>query len=125
MEGAFFIGILWDLVKEGYKLITIRSTDKKKDVIEAHRALNSAFIQTYDYLRNNHGRYIPKPELAEFWNLSSAAMMKIDSGLGEMLYNKSRFWLDPELYINLNRAGEIIELNQIVDEMEHLRMKIK
>lgn len=45
--------------------------------------------------------------------------------LGNMLYTKSRFWLDPNLYFNLGREDEVIELNQIVDEMERLRKKIK
>lgn len=52
-------------------------------------------------------------------------MMRVDHNLGNILYYKSRFWLDPELYINLNKQDEIIELNQIVDEMERLRMKLK
>ena len=50
--------------------------------------------------------------------------MRVDQGLGEMLYHKSRFWLDPQLYINLNRECDIIELNQVVEEMERLRIKL-
>ena len=80
---------------------------------------------TYNYLRNDKGEYIPKPELAEEWNEASAAVMNIDHGLGDMLYNKSRFWLDPDLYINLNRKSEVIELNKIIDEKERLIMKLK
>lgn len=124
MANAFYIKILFDLVTEGYKVIARKSAKRRQDVIDAHRTLNTAFIQTYDYLRNRQGEYIPKPELAELWNLASASMMKLDSQFGDMLYNKSRFWLDPQLYINLNRQGEIIELNQIVDEMAHLRMEL-
>lgn len=44
---------------------------------------------------------------------------------GEMLYNKSRFWSDPMLYINLGREGDIIELRDILNEMEELKMKMK
>lgn len=51
--------------------------------------------------------------------------MKVNLELGEMLYQKSRFWLDPDLYFNLNRQSEIIELNHIVDEMERLRIQLK
>jgi len=103
--------------------LTGQADKKKGNVIESHKAINTAFIKTYDYLRNRNGEYVSNPELAEVWNQASAAIMKVDESLGNMLYHKSRFWLDPQLYINLNRESEIIELDQIVDEMEKLRMK--
>jgi len=97
---------------------------RSENIIHGHKVINSAFIKTYDYLRNRNGQYLPNPELAELWNQASAEIMKVDRGLGDMLYYKSRFWLDPQLYINLNRESEIIELNQIVNEMEKLRMRL-
>ena len=97
---------------------------KTANIIEAHRATNAAFIATYDYLRNNNGAYVPMPALADVWNDASTAVMQVDKNLGNMLYSKSRFWLDPDLYINLGREEEIIELNQLVEEMEKLRMKL-
>ena len=90
----------------------------RKDMTKEERHL------WYDYLRNKNGQYLPNPELAEVWNAASAAVMKIDKNLGNTLYNKSRFWLDPQLYINLNREVDVIELNEIVDEMERLRKKL-
>jgi hypothetical protein len=125
MAAAFDITILWSVVSDTLSFLTGRAEKKKENIIEAHRAINNAFIQTYDYLRNNNGQYIPKPELAEIWNEASAAVLKLDKVLGEMLYSKSRFWLDPDLYMNLNRQDEIIELDQVVEEMEKLRMKLK
>lgn len=125
MATAFDITILWSVVSDTITFLTGRAEKKKDNVIEAHKVINSAFIKTYHYLRNNRGQYVPNPELAESWNLASAAVMKVDEILGEMLYNKSRFWLDPDLYFNLNRQEEIIELNEVVDEMERLRKKIK
>jgi hypothetical protein len=125
MATAFDIKILWSVFKDVGTYLSGQASKKKEDIAQAHKSINEAFIKTYDYLRNNQGNYEPKPELAEVWNVASSAVMNIDHGLGEMLYNKSRFWLDPELYFNLNRQSEIIELNQIVDEMERLRMKLK
>lgn len=49
-------------------------------------------------------------------------VMNIDHGLGEMLYNKSIFRLDRELYFNLDKQFEIIKY-QVVDKMQRLRMK--
>lgn len=125
MATAFDIKILWTVFKDVGSYISGQASKKKEGIAKAHNSINQAFIKTYDYLRNNQGNYVPKPELAEVWSNAASDIMNIDHGLGEMLYNKSRFWLDPELYINLNRQSEIIELNQVVDEMERLRMKLK
>lgn len=124
MATAFDIKILWTVFKDIGTFLSGLADKKKTNVVNAHKAINTAFIKTYDYLRNRNGQYVPNTELAEVWNQASASIMSMDKGLGEMLYNKSRFWLDPELYINLNRDSEIIELNQIIDEMEKLRMKL-
>jgi hypothetical protein len=118
------IGGMIGIVRNILDFLTNQGDKKKANVIEAHRAINTAFIQTYDYLRNRAGEYIPRPDLAEAWNLASAAVMKFDENLGDMLYHKSRFWLDPDLYINLNRDSEVIGLNELVAEMEKLRIKL-
>lgn len=124
MAGSFDIKILWMVVKDIFTHLSGKASEKKTNIIEAHRATNAAFIATYDYLRNNNGAYVPMPALADVWNDASAAVMQVDKSLGNMLYSKSRFWLDPDLYINLGREDEVIELNQLVEEMEKLRMKL-
>ncbi len=124
MATAFDIKILWTVFKDIGSFLIGQADKKKESVVNAHKAINTAFIMTYDYLRNMNGQYVPNMELAEIWNQASASVMKVDQGLGEMLYHKSRFWLDPQLYINLNRDSEIIELNQVVAEMERLRLKL-
>ena len=125
MATAFDITILWSVFKDVGTYLTREANTKKENQINAHKEINRAFIKTYNYLRNENGEYTAKPELADVWNEASSAVMKINYDLGNMLYNKSRFWLDPELYINLNRESEIIELNQIIDEMERIRIKLK
>ncbi len=125
MATAFDIKILWTVFKDIGTFLTGQADKKKDSVVNAHKAINTAFIKTYDYLRNSNGQYIPNTELAEVWNQASASVMRVDQGLGEMLYYKSRFWLDPQLYINLNRDSEIIELNQVVEKMERLRIKLQ
>ena len=124
MATGFDVEILWSVLNDVLTKLSGQASKKKKYIAQAHKSINAAFIKTYDYLRNNQGNYKPKPQLAEVWNVASSTIMNIDKELGEMLYKKSRFWLDPELYLNLNRQSEIIKLNQIVDEMERLRMKL-
>lgn len=124
MATPFDIKILVTTFKEIGTFLMGQAGKRKENVINAHEAINTAFIKTYDYLRNKNGQYIPNTDLAEVWNNASASVMRVDKGLGDMLYHKSRFWVHPELYINLNRESEIIELNEIVEEMEMLRMKL-
>lgn len=87
-------------------------------MVNAHKSINTKFLKTYDYLRNRNGQCFLNSELTEVWNQASASLMRVDYKLVHMLYNKSRFWLDPQLYINLNRESEIFELCQVFEEME-------
>src|SRR4051812_5100601 len=111
MPHAFEVRTLWIVVKDTFTYLTGKSDKKKDNLVAAHKAVNSAFIQTYDYLRNQNGLNVANPKLAEAWNEASAAVMKVDRMLGEMLFNKSRFWLHPNIYFELGREDEIIELN--------------
>jgi hypothetical protein len=124
MATAFDVKMLWNAFKDTFSYVTGQADKKKENVIQAHKTLNSAFIQTYDYLRNKKGQYITNTDLAEIWNEASAAVMKVDESLGNMLYYKSRFWLDPQSFFDLKKEDEIIELNQIIEEMEMLRMQL-
>ncbi len=125
MATVFNINILWSIAKDTFTYLNSKSDKGKTNIIEAHKATYSAFIKTYDYLKNKGGENVPNVELAEAWNQASAAVLKVDVPLGNMLYSKSRFWLDPDLYFNLGREDEVIELKQIVEEMEKLRLKLK
>ena len=124
MATIFDVRMLWMVFKDTFTYLTGEADKKKEDVIQAHKVLNSAFIQTYDYLRNKKGEYVTNTDLAEIWNEASAAVMKIDENLGNTLYYKSRFWLDPQSFFDLKKEDEIIELNQIIEEMEMIRMKL-
>ncbi len=124
MATTYDIKILFTVFKDVVLFLVGQTETKKNNTIEAHKTIHSAFIKTYDYIRNKNGQYSPNPELAEVWNIASAAIMKVDIQLGTMLHNKSRFWIDPQFYINLKGRNEIIELMEIVEEMEKLRMKL-
>jgi hypothetical protein len=123
--GIYQIGNLVKLTKDIWDVVNTAATRRKENTIAAHEATNSAFIKTYHYIKNLGGENKAQPELAEAWNKAAAAVMKINKGLGEELYAKSRFWLHPNLYFDLGRHDEIIELKQIVDEMEKMRSMIK
>lgn len=99
--------------------------DRNNNSIEALGAIRKAFNYTYDYLNNNRGNYSPNMELADLWNEASTKVMKVNTGLGDMLANKSRFWAHPEIYFELNRTVDVPTLKEITDEMERLRKSIR
>lgn len=103
----------------------INYLDKHNEkTIEALGAIRKAFIYTYDYLINNKGNYEPNKELALLWNEASTKVMKVNPQLGDTLASKSRFWIHPNIYIELNRTSEIPTLHEIIDEMERLKNEI-
>lgn len=65
MAGAYSIGILIKLLKQAYDVVDTKTVKKKEDRIEAHYALNKAYISTHDYLSNQNGTNIPQPHLAD------------------------------------------------------------
>lgn len=117
----FDLTILWTV------LMDVRNSlnDRNNNTIEALGAIRKAFNYTYDYLRNNQGNYIPNMELADLWNEASTKVMRVNTRLGDMLGNKSRFWAHPDIYSELNRTVDIPTLEQITDEMERLRNAIR
>jgi hypothetical protein len=120
MAIPFDLSILWTVVTD----VTGNLTDKKNNTIEALGATRKAFNYTYDYLRNNQGKYTPNMELADLWNEASTKVMKVNKQLGDMLANKSRFWTHPKIYFDLNRTIDVPTLKEVTDEMERLRKLI-
>jgi hypothetical protein len=117
----FSLTILWQVVKDIRAIIS----QKNNNAIEALGAVRKAFNYTYNYLKNNHGNYVPNMELADLWNDASVKVMKVDRGWGDLLANKSRFWTHPDIYIELNEAVDIPTLEDIVNTMEQLRLQIQ
>lgn len=82
MATAFDSKILWTVFKYVGTFLTGQADKKKYNVVNAHKSINTAFIKTYDYLRNRNGQYAPNTELAEIWNQASASEMRVDQGPG-------------------------------------------
>lgn len=123
MDLGFNITLLLHAVKEFYEKKFPRNTD---DVITAITTMNEAVIDTHDYLYNQHGGiYVSNPALARKWNLASAAVRKIDWQLGDLLFNKSRFWTDPKSFVQSGTVHEVMQLEEVKKEIDRLRRKIK
>lgn len=121
MAHVLDISVLWSVVTDVFKMYN----DRNNNAIDALGSVRKAFNHTYNYLHNNNGQYVPNMELSDLWNEASIAVMRVDRSLGNMLGSKSRFWTHPDIYIELNNAENILHLNQIIDEMERLQMRIR
>lgn len=121
MEKLFDLGLLMPIISDVVKGIK----ERRENRIEALGSIRKALNHTYNYLRNDDGEYVPNMELADMWNEAATTVMKVDVNLGEMLANKSRFWAHPYIYFQLNNAENIPTLNDIINEMERLLIKIR
>lgn len=117
----FDLTILWTVLND----VTNGLNRRNDNTIEALGAVRKAFNYTYDYLKNNQGNYTPNMDLANLWNEASTKVMRVDSNLGDLLANKSRFWTHPDIYLELNRMVDIPTLTRITDEMQRLRLRIR
>ena len=95
------------------------SDQHKVRVNEAIASIQEAWLQTYNYLRNQNGEYVPNKELSKLWNIAAMKTRLIDQDLGNRLQDKSRFWIHPDL----PRQSRILLLTEIQDEVERLNMK--
>ena len=50
MAGIFELGSLWIVIKDVFSHFSRKASEKKSDTIEAHKAVNSAFIKTFIYI---------------------------------------------------------------------------
>ncbi|MBL3658577.1 hypothetical protein [Fulvivirga sediminis] len=91
----------------------------KEQTNEAIASIHAAWSATYNYLRNEDGKYIPNEKLSNLWNEAARCTRLINAGLASQLQDKSRFWIHPEL----PRQNRILKLTEIMDEVERLNKK--
>ena len=96
-----------------------RRDKNKVRVNEAIASIQFAWTHTYDYLRNQDGKYVPNQELSNLWNEAARTTRLVSIELGEQLQDKARFWIHPEL----PRQPRIISLKEIQDEVARLNKK--
>lgn len=90
----------------------IKITKKISAVTLMQRAINN----TEAYLTKTKHDYSPNEILSNFWNDAFASMISIDKDLAWKLNDKSRFWSNPQPWIDNDGAMELIptlkELNE-------------
>ena len=102
------------------RIISWRSTRKALKV-HAITLLQKAINQTEIYLEVSGGAYLPNQELSNAWIEAFEAIAPIDSDLAIQLRHKSRFWSNPQKWLNEPRALRLIpKLRDLSDRCEYL-----
>lgn len=100
----------------------LQYSDKHKArVNDAITSISKAWSYTYNYLRNENGKYIANQQLSDLWNEAASKTRLINPDLAQQLSDKSRFWIHP----NLPRQNRILLLTEVIDEIERLNKKFE
>lgn len=118
--------ILWTL-KEVLTL-SEKSRAKKDKVTEAIVSIQTAIIETRKYINENG--YNPNTELSKLWLTAFEKTEKAEiyskNEFPEYLYNKARFWGNPEVWLKEPAAMELIPtLINLEEKTDSILVKLK
>lgn len=106
------------------KVLSKRGTRITKKIL-AVTLMRRAINNTEAYLTRTNHDYSPNEELSNLWNEAFAAMIPIDKDLAWKLDDKSRFWSNPQRWINIDGAMELIpSLNELDEKCEQLLVEL-
>jgi hypothetical protein len=98
-----------------------RIAKKISSVTLMQRAINN----TEAYLTRTNHDYAPNETLSNLWNDAFASMISIDKDLAWKLNDKSRFWSNPQKWIQNDGAMELIpSLNELSEKCEQLLVEL-
>lgn len=97
------------------KVLTKKGTRITKKIL-AVSLMRKAINNTEAYLTKTNHDYSPNETLSNLWNEAFTAMITIDKDLAWKLDDKSRFWSNPQRWINHDGAMELVPSLQELDE---------
>lgn len=106
------------------KVLSKRGTRIEKKILSVtlmQRAINN----TEAYLTRTNHDYSPNETLSNLWNDAFASMISIDKDLAWKLNDKSKFWSNPQRWIQEDGAMELIpSLNELGEKCEQLLVEL-
>ena len=115
------IGLTDSLLDKVLRKRGTRIAKKISAVTLMQRAINN----TEAYLTRTNHDYSPNEELSNLWNDAFASMISIDKDLAWSLNDKSRFWSNPQRWIQNDGAMELIpSLNELDEKCEQLLIEL-
>ncbi len=97
------------------KVLTKKGTKITKKIL-AVTLMRKAINNTEAYLTKTNHDYSPNEALSNLWNDAFAAMISVDKDLAWRLDGKSRFWSNPQSWINNDGAMELVPSLKELDE---------
>lgn len=89
--------------------------------ITAVTLMQRAVNNTEAYLTRTNHDYVPNEVLSNLWNDAFASMISIDKNLARKLNDKSKFWSNPQRWLesagSMELVPSLIELNEKCDEI--------
>jgi len=106
------------------KVLSKRGTKITKKIL-AVTLMQRAINNTEAYLTRTNHDYSPNEVLSNFWNDAFASMISIDKDLAWRLNDKSKFWSNPQRWIQNDGAMELIpSLNELSEKCEQLLVEL-
>lgn len=106
------------------KVLNKRGTRITKKIL-AVSTMQEAINQTELYLAESERNFVPNANLSHLWNEAFTAMIPVDKGIAASLRQKSRFWSNPQRWINEEGAMELIpDLNELNQKCEMLLIEL-
>ena len=119
--------VLVDSIKDILRVIATKlSKFDPKATIEAITAIQKATIKTRNFI-TDHG-YKRNEELTDLWHnaLNKVIAANIDEGLPDYLYQKARFWGEPQDWIKNPQSLELVpKLKDLDEKCSMLLVKLK
>ena len=105
------------------KVLSKKGT-KIQDKINAVDALQRAINATRIFINANE--YAPNLNLSNLWLDAFRAMIKIDKNLAARLRQKSKFWIEPENWIEEQNAMALVpDLNELNEKCDSIMVELE
>ena len=91
-------------------------------VSSLQRAINATEI----YLTTSNRNYVPNENLSNLWLVAFTAMIKIDKDLASRLRQKSKFWSNPQRWLQLESTMELVpDLQELNEKCEMILIELE
>lgn len=107
------------------RVLTKRGTKIQKK-IEAVSNMQRAINSTERYLVESNRHFQPNAELSEQWLIAFTSMISVDKVLAQRLKDKSRFWSNPQHWIQESSSMDLIpDLNELNEKCDMLLIELE
>jgi len=94
--------------------------------IDAVASMQMAINATRIYLTEQNHNYAPNINLSNLWLIAFSSMIKIDKRLAERLRQKSKFWSNPQDWLEEENAMNLVpDLNELNEKCDLIMVELE